>query len=249
MRFFASAAAVMAMISAAAAQAADFDPIFEPQSGATVNAGSTFEVTWEAPEKYQDGTISIHLIGGASDTTLVPIADIATGVSNAANTYSWTVDASLGADATYGLVFRWEADPSIFQYSNPFHIAAASGDVPPVASSSSVSAGVTVTTAEGVVTVTLTSCPPSSTSTPVTTSSFHHNTTISTSTISTSSAWNTTFVPPPATSVVLPPPVVTTPAPAPTTPAPVPTGVPAGAARFYSGSALVLGGVAVALFL
>lgn len=248
MRFFASAAAVMAMISAAAAQAADFDPIFEPQSGATVNAGSTFEVTWEAPEKYQDGTISIHLIGGASDTTLVPIADIATGVSNAANTYSWTVDASLGADATYGLVFRWEADPSIFQYSNPFHIAAASGDVPPVASSS-VSAGVTVTTAEGVVTVTLTSCPPSSTSTPVTTSSFHHNTTISTSTISTSSAWNTTFVPPPATSVVLPPPVVTTPAPAPTTPAPVPTGVPAGAARFYSGSALVLGGVAVALFL
>jgi hypothetical protein len=77
MRFFASAAAVMAMISAAAAQAADFDPIFEPQSGATINAGSTFEVTWEAPEKYQDGTISIHLIGGASDTTLVPIADIA----------------------------------------------------------------------------------------------------------------------------------------------------------------------------
>jgi hypothetical protein len=77
MRFFASAAAVMAMISAAVAQTADFDPIFEPQSGATINAGSTFEVTWKAPEKYQDGTISIHLIGGATQDTQVPVADIA----------------------------------------------------------------------------------------------------------------------------------------------------------------------------
>lgn len=77
MRFFASASAALAFAASALAQTADFDPIFTPKEGAEVPAGSTFEITWEAPPKYKDGTIAISLIGGANQATLVPIADIA----------------------------------------------------------------------------------------------------------------------------------------------------------------------------
>lgn len=77
MRFIASASAILAMVSTAIAQTADFDPIYTPGNLEEVPAGSPFEVTWTAPAKYAGVTISIHLIGGADQNTLVPIADIA----------------------------------------------------------------------------------------------------------------------------------------------------------------------------
>lgn len=77
MRFFASASALLAMTSAAFAQTADFNPIYTPGNLEEVPAGSSFEVTWTAPAKYTDGTVSIHLIGGADQNSLVPLADLA----------------------------------------------------------------------------------------------------------------------------------------------------------------------------
>lgn len=77
MRFFTSAAALMAMVSAAFAQTADFDPVYKPENNEQIPAGSTYEITWQAPAKYSQGTISIHLIGGATQNTQVPLADIA----------------------------------------------------------------------------------------------------------------------------------------------------------------------------
>lgn len=46
-------------------------------------------------------------------------------MQSSAGSYLWSVDGSLGADATYGIKLTLEADPSVFQYSNPFHIVAA----------------------------------------------------------------------------------------------------------------------------
>ncbi|KAG5981778.1 hypothetical protein E4U55_002580 [Claviceps digitariae] len=122
MRF--SAAAVLAFAASTLAQTPDFDPIYTPKKNEVVAAGSALTVTWDAPAKYASGTISIELIGGATQNTQQHIANIASGVQNGAKTYTWNIDASLGAENVYGLVFKLESDPKIFQYSNPFHIKA-----------------------------------------------------------------------------------------------------------------------------
>lgn len=75
MRF--SAAAVLAFAATALAQTPDFDPIYTPEKDETVAAGSPFTVTWDAPAKYAAGTISIELIGGATQNTQQHIANIA----------------------------------------------------------------------------------------------------------------------------------------------------------------------------
>ncbi|RFU71889.1 hypothetical protein TARUN_10374 [Trichoderma arundinaceum] len=187
MRFTLSASAFLALVSAAFAQTADFDPITVPGSNQVIAAGAPFTVEWDAPAKYAAGTITIELIGGATQATQQVLGTIATGVQNSAKKYVWTVDSSLGADAFYGLIFRLESNPSVFQYSNPFHIKAGSvhasssapagpakttsaggsygnvppyGDVPPADTT-------TVTTSTGVKTVTLAT---QSTEAPVTTS-------------------------------------------------------------------------------
>ncbi|KAG5963059.1 hypothetical protein E4U58_003697 [Claviceps cyperi] len=155
MRF--SAAAVLAFAASALAQTPDFDPIYTPKKDEVVAAGSPLVITWDAPAKYASGTVSISLIGGATQNSQQHIADIASGVPNSAKTYTWNVDASLGQDNVYGLVFKLESDKQIFQYSNPFHIKAgnkaAGGD------------GVTLTKSVGTKTVLLSSTP-STTSAP-----------------------------------------------------------------------------------
>lgn len=75
MRF--SVAAVLAFAASAFAQTPDFDPVYTPKKDETVTAGSSFTLTWDAPPKYADGTISIELIGGATQNTQQPIAKIA----------------------------------------------------------------------------------------------------------------------------------------------------------------------------
>lgn len=77
MRFYTTASAVLAIATSAFAQTPDFNPIYTPEKGEVVPAGETFEVTWSAPAKYKDGTISISLIGGPDDSALEPISDIA----------------------------------------------------------------------------------------------------------------------------------------------------------------------------
>ncbi|KAG5962319.1 hypothetical protein E4U57_007089 [Claviceps arundinis] len=149
MRF--SAAAVLAFAASALAQTPDFDPIYTPKKDEVVAAGSPLVITWDAPAKYASGTVSISLIGGATQNSQQPIADIASGVQNSAKTYTWNVDASLGKENVYGLVFKLESDKQIFQYSNPFHIKAGG--------KASGSDGVTLTKSVGTKTVLLSSTP------------------------------------------------------------------------------------------
>lgn len=75
MRF--SIATVLAFAASAFAQAADFDPIYTPKANEVVPAGAPFTVTWEAPAKYLDGTITIELIGGATQNTQTKLSTIA----------------------------------------------------------------------------------------------------------------------------------------------------------------------------
>ncbi|KAG5918172.1 hypothetical protein E4U42_006954 [Claviceps africana] len=125
MRF--SAAAVLAFAATTLAQTPDFDAVYSPKKDEIVTAGSALNLTWDAPAKYDSGIISIELIGGATQNTQTHIANIASGVKNSAKTYIWHIDASLGGQNVYGLVFKLESDPKIFQYSNPFHIKAPGG--------------------------------------------------------------------------------------------------------------------------
>ncbi|KFH48014.1 hypothetical protein ACRE_010470 [Hapsidospora chrysogenum ATCC 11550] len=246
MRFFASASAVLAFAASAMAQTADFNPVYSPKDGEVVPAGSTFEVTWSAPAKYKDGTVSISLIGGADQSTLVPITDIASGIANSAETYQWAVNPDLGGEQLYGLVFRLESNPDIFQYSQPFTIKkSGSGNGGDKAKTS------TVVTATGIKTVTLTSCPPEETTTtpspietttppvvtPTFTTTYHQNTT--TTTHSTSKP-----LPPPTTSIVAPEPTVPAPAPQPEVPAPSPP--ESAGARLAAGPIALIGGLAMA---
>jgi len=122
MRFTATVSGLLAMAASVLGQTADFDPIYTPRTNEVVPAGSSYTITWTTPAKYADGAVSIRLIGGDSQNTLVPVMDIASGIRNSAESYTWNVDASLGADKVYGLTFTLEDQPSIMQYSNPFQI-------------------------------------------------------------------------------------------------------------------------------
>ncbi|KAK5990556.1 hypothetical protein PT974_08825 [Cladobotryum mycophilum] len=261
MRF--SLTAVLALAASAFAQTADFDPIFTPTANQEVAAGSVLTITWEAPAKYAAGTVSIELIGGKTQNTQVPLQVIATGVQNSAKSFSWKIDASLGAEAVYGLVFKLESNPSVFQYSNPFHIKAGStqptGDVT-----------TTVTTSTGIKTISLSSA--ATTAPAVTTTATTATTIVTSVSVSipettvvvdqtttvpcngTTATWATsTYAAPQGPSSGLPPKVTYTSTAwaAPSNP-PVPTGGPVvpptnGAARVGS-SIAVIGGI-VAAFL
>ncbi|KOS19374.1 hypothetical protein ESCO_000956 [Escovopsis weberi] len=123
MRFTVSnVSAVLAMVGSAIAQTADFDAIYTPSTGQHVAAGSTITVTWGVAPQWAAGTVSITLIGGQTQNTQVELATIATGVANSAGHFDWTVDSSLGGLPFYGLIFRYETNPDVFQYSQPFVI-------------------------------------------------------------------------------------------------------------------------------
>lgn len=77
MKFFASVSALAALVASVVAQTEGFDPVFTPKENQKVVAGQAFEITWKAPDAYVDGTVSLHLIGGATQKTQVPLSDIA----------------------------------------------------------------------------------------------------------------------------------------------------------------------------
>jgi hypothetical protein len=263
MRFAATAAsAILAMAASVFAQTADFDPIFTPADGQVVEAGSTLDITWEAPAKYADAIVTISLIGGPAQKQQVPLMDLASGIPNSALTYTWTVDASLGAEAVYGIKIALESDPSVFQFSMPFTIAGAEGEAPAntdttviITSAQGIktihleeTTSVETTTAEETTTVkttTSTSCPPTTTTT--TSSSIKSTSTVivnstteaSTTTVApTTILTSTTFVAPPASTT----PVETEPTP---TPNPDSAAVRLGAGHLALVGALVAGYLAL----
>ncbi|KZL69596.1 gpi anchored serine-threonine rich protein [Colletotrichum incanum] len=147
MQFKISAAALLAFAASALAQNPNFNPVYKPTSNEKVNAGTTLSIEWDAPEAFKDVTVSISLIGGATQNSQVPLLDIVSGIPNSAEKYSWTIPSTLGKDAFYGLVIKSDANPTVdFQYSNPFHIVAGEG---------SSSGTTTVVASSGTATVTL----------------------------------------------------------------------------------------------
>lgn len=126
MKFTISAAALLAFVSTALAQTAGFDVVRTPTKDEIVPAGKTYTVTWDAaPADYDKDTVSIVLLAGASPATLVPGAEpIVAGIVNSAGSYEWAVPSDLGDAAVYGLQILLDSDPTIFQYSFPFHIEA-----------------------------------------------------------------------------------------------------------------------------
>ncbi|KAI6783707.1 uncharacterized protein J7T54_001583 [Emericellopsis cladophorae] len=263
MRFFASASAVLAFVASAIAQTPGFNPIFTPGLNQEVPAGENFEITWQATEPYKNANIKISLIGGASQGTQQPIQDIASGIKNSVQSYSWAVDASLGADAVYGLVISLESDSNVFQYSTPFQIAQAEVDETEAASTEASKPTVIMTTSEGVKTVSLTSCPPTEptvhTEAPVVTpSSYHHANTTSiwvTSTVKCAACEHVPSQPPavPTTEVYVPEPIPepsysgVNPVPVPEEPTTTPVPVPGAANAMAAGPLAIFGGLAVAM--
>jgi hypothetical protein len=179
MQFTMSVAAFVAMASSVLAQTVGFDSVHTPENNAVVPAGQVFEVTWTAPEKYADETVSIQLIGGATQGSQQVLSDLASGIPNTDQVYLWTVDASLGAHAVYGLKVILDSDPSVYQFSMPFQIE---GEAESVTVDTS-GLPITVTSSYGTVTVTLSSAEATTTSeVETTTTSAAETTSTSTST-------------------------------------------------------------------
>ncbi|KAI8212653.1 hypothetical protein K4K53_012242 [Colletotrichum sp. SAR 10_77] len=249
MRFTISAAAFLAFAANVLAQNPNFDPVTKPLSQEKIAAGSTYTIEWTAPDAFKDVTVSISLIGGATQNTQVPLLDIASGVANSAGKYSWTIPSTLGKDAFYGLVIKSESNAADFQYSNPFHITA----------SDSSSGTTTLVSSAGTATVTLSAA--SVSATPSASASVSAEASASSSApvviANTSTALSTTAVPTPVNSA--PATVVTsvtkpagngtsTATKTPSTTLATVTGV-AGGAQATAGVFAVLGGLAVAALL
>ncbi|KAL3306583.1 Cell wall beta-glucan synthesis [Colletotrichum asianum] len=251
MRFTISAAAFLAFAANVLAQNPNFDPVTKPLSQENIAAGSTYTIEWTAPDAFKDVTVSISLIGGATQNTQVPLLDIASGVANSAGKYSWTIPSTLGKDAFYGLVIKSESNAADFQYSNPFHITA----------SDSSSGTTTLVSSAGTATVTLSAASVSATPSASASASVSAAASASSSApvviANTSTALSTTAVPTPVNSA--PATVVTsvtkpagngtsTATKTPSTTLATVTGV-AGGAQATAGVFAVLGGLAVAALL
>lgn len=82
MQFKISAAAFLAFAASALAQNANFDPVTKPTPNEKINAGTSYTIEWTAPDAFKDVTVSISLIGGATQNTQIPLQDIACKYTN-----------------------------------------------------------------------------------------------------------------------------------------------------------------------
>lgn len=70
MQFITSVAALVAFVSSALAQTEGFDAITSPTDGETLTAGQTYTITWDPTAAYNDETVTIRLLQGASQGSL-----------------------------------------------------------------------------------------------------------------------------------------------------------------------------------
>ena len=71
-----TAASILAFASAVLAQTANFDVISKPTDGSVVPAGETYTITWAPSTEYNNDTITLTLLGGATSKTLQTISVI-----------------------------------------------------------------------------------------------------------------------------------------------------------------------------
>jgi len=116
-------AAVLALASSVVAQTSGFDAITAPTQDQQIAAGSNFTIVWTpSPGGYDNDTISITLLYGTSASTLqLAPTPIASNISNYLGSYTYLIPAT-GLYPTYGFKLALDFDPTIFQYSFPFHI-------------------------------------------------------------------------------------------------------------------------------
>ncbi|ETS78583.1 hypothetical protein PFICI_10645 [Pestalotiopsis fici W106-1] len=120
MRFSTILTLLLAGICGTLAQTPGFDPMSKPTNWQDVTAGENFQIVWD-PTSYK-GTITLELLGGGSPATLWILGNIAQGVDNQQGQYNWAVPTNLGQLETYGIRILLESNPSILQYSFPFHV-------------------------------------------------------------------------------------------------------------------------------
>jgi len=114
-------AAVFAAI--AAAQSNSDNPTVAPATNEVVPGCKPYTLKWNPTTA---GTVSIEIISGASQGTLVPVGTVATGIANS-GTFSWTPAAALGANAVTGYKIIVDATGE-FQFSVPFSVSACKPD-------------------------------------------------------------------------------------------------------------------------
>jgi hypothetical protein len=199
---------VAALLAAVAvAQTNSENPTSTPATGEKVPGCKPYTLKWNPTTK---GTVSIEIISGASQGTLVPVGKVATGIANSGS-FVWTPEAALGANAVTGYKIYDDATGT-FQYSVPFSVDGS--------------------TCKGVVSTPSASKNGYPTSTPIIySSSSSKGYPTSTPVMPSSSSCTTTstvYVPPKGTGYPAPPSNGTTyaPAPPPTTLYPTGTGVP-----------------------
>lgn len=103
--------------SVALAQTTSENPTSAPATGEKVPGCKPYTLKWNPTTK---GTVSIEIISGASQGTLVPVGKVATGIANTGS-FVWTPEAALGANAVTGYKIYDDATGT-FQYSVPFSV-------------------------------------------------------------------------------------------------------------------------------
>ncbi|KAF2679921.1 hypothetical protein K458DRAFT_407763 [Lentithecium fluviatile CBS 122367] len=101
----------------AALVAAQDNPTSAPATGEVVPGCEPYTLKWNPTTK---GTVSIEIISGATQGTLVPVGKVATGIANTGS-FVWTPEAALGENAVTGYKIYDDATGT-FQYSVPFSV-------------------------------------------------------------------------------------------------------------------------------
>lgn len=71
-----SFASVLALATAVLAQTDNFDVISKPTDGSVVPAGETYTIVWAPTAEYNNDTITLTLLGGATSKTLQTVSVI-----------------------------------------------------------------------------------------------------------------------------------------------------------------------------
>lgn len=93
------------------------NPTSAPATGEKVPGCKPYTLKWNPTTK---GTVSIEIISGASQGTLVPVGKVATGIANSGS-FVWTPEAALGNNAVTGYKI-YDDTTGLFQYSVPFSV-------------------------------------------------------------------------------------------------------------------------------